>query len=140
MGMVDPPREEVRAAVDTCRAAGIRVIVVTGDNKATSEAVCRRIGLLEPLDHSHPSSASTDAPCPSNPHVGRSYTASEFDQLSPSDQITALQQLTLFCRCAVGEPLAHHWCAAALPCRRGRLRVTPLWSLCTTFIGREAFP
>lgn len=101
--MVDPPREEVRAAIDTCRAAGIRVIVVTGDNKATSEAVCRRIGLLEPLGSAH-SSASADAHGPAGAHVGRSYTASEFDQLAPSDQITALQQLTLFCRCAAAMP------------------------------------
>jgi potassium/sodium efflux P-type ATPase len=50
MAMMDPPRPEVTAAVDTCHRAGIRIIMITGDYGLTAESVARRIGILkEPL-------------------------------------------------------------------------------------------
>jgi sodium/potassium-transporting ATPase subunit alpha len=44
----DPLREEVPPAVDRCRAAGIEVMLITGDHPATAEAVARKCGILAP--------------------------------------------------------------------------------------------
>ena len=46
IAMMDPPREESRAAVAECIAAGIRPIMITGDHKVTASAIAREIGIL----------------------------------------------------------------------------------------------
>jgi Ca2+-transporting ATPase len=45
VGLIDPPRPEVPAALAECRAAGVRVIMLTGDHPATAQAIARMVGL-----------------------------------------------------------------------------------------------
>ncbi|HWI60385.1 MAG TPA: cation-translocating P-type ATPase, partial [Symbiobacteriaceae bacterium] len=50
LGLMDPPRPEVPPALERCRRAGIKVLMLTGDHPRTAEAVAREIGLLGPGD------------------------------------------------------------------------------------------
>lgn len=46
VGMVDPTRDSAKVAVARCKEAGIRVIVLTGDNHSTAKAVCNELRIL----------------------------------------------------------------------------------------------
>lgn len=82
VGMLDPPRMEVKDSIKLCNQAGIRVIMITGDNKDTAVAIGRRIGLFR-------ESESTE---------GKAYTGREFDDLSPEAQSQACRRAKLFAR------------------------------------------
>jgi len=82
VGMLDPPRKEVMSSIELCRAAGIRVIMITGDNKGTAIAICRRIGIF---------TEEEDV-------AGRAYTGREFDDLPSDDKGPAVQRACCFAR------------------------------------------
>ncbi|MBR5523966.1 MAG: calcium-translocating P-type ATPase, PMCA-type [Clostridia bacterium] len=46
VGMIDPPRPEVKAAIRDCDTAGIRTVMITGDNVITASAIARELGIL----------------------------------------------------------------------------------------------
>jgi P-type Ca2+ transporter type 2A len=82
-GMMDPPRLEVADAIKTCHMAGIRVIVITGDNKDTATAVCKSIGLLD-------QNVSSDSEFV--------VTGKEFDVMTSRRKEQVLKQAVVFAR------------------------------------------
>jgi len=86
VGILDPPREQVKDAIAVCRKAGIDVIMITGDNKSTAAAICKKIGLIgehENLD-------------------GRAFTGAEFKGMTREQKLEAVKHAKLFARV---EPL-----------------------------------
>ncbi|TSK22555.1 Sarcoplasmic/endoplasmic reticulum calcium ATPase 2 [Bagarius yarrelli] len=88
VGMLDPPRKEVLNAVRMCRQAGIRVIMITGDNKGTALSICRRVGIITEQE---------EEDAVGTPFVG-GLTGREFDELPPHLQRQACHTTRCFAR------------------------------------------
>ena len=82
VGMLDPPRPEVAESIRKCREAGIRVVVITGDNQNTAETICRQIGVFGEHEDLK----------------GKSYTGREFDVLGEKEKLEAAARASLFSR------------------------------------------
>ncbi|MBI2868540.1 MAG: HAD-IC family P-type ATPase [Chloroflexi bacterium] len=80
VGMIDPPRKEVKKAVDDCKRAGIKVVMITGDQKATAVAIAQELGLPE----------------------GEALTGLELEKLSEAELSDRIERISVFARV---EPL-----------------------------------
>jgi len=78
MGLMDPPREEVKDAVQKCYDAGIRVVMITGDHKGTAQAVAEELGLLS--------------------SGGRILTGTELDSLGPQEFDQVVEDVVVYAR------------------------------------------
>ncbi|NJN92740.1 MAG: cation-translocating P-type ATPase [Anaerolineales bacterium] len=77
-GMIDPPRPEVKAAIATCRTAGIRPVMITGDHPLTARYIGAELGI----------------------GADSFLTGQELDQLSPEKLAESAQQVSVFARVA----------------------------------------
>ena len=78
VGMIDPPREEARAAVAVCREAGIRPVMITGDHVVTASAIAKNLGILQDGD--------------------RAITGAELDAMSETELDAAVEQISVYAR------------------------------------------
>jgi Ca2+-transporting ATPase len=75
VGIIDPPRAEIAPSVEICKVAGIRIVMITGDNKLTAEAIAVDIGILN---------KGFDA--------SSSFTGSDFFRKSEAEQLQILSK------------------------------------------------
>ena len=78
VGMIDPPRPEAKKAVATCRKAGIKPVMITGDHVVTASAIAKELGILQPAD--------------------RAITGSELDTMTDSQLDEQVEHIAVYAR------------------------------------------
>lgn len=78
VGMIDPPRPRAKAAVATCREAGIKPIMITGDHVITASAIAKQLGILKNGD--------------------RAITGAELDEMSDEELDCQLEEISVYAR------------------------------------------
>jgi len=84
VGMIDPPRPEAQAAIQTCEHAGIRVVMITGDHPTTAQAVAHELGLLK---------------------TGRVVTGAELEEMSESEFERNVEHVDVYARVSPAHKL-----------------------------------
>jgi Ca2+-transporting ATPase len=77
VGMIDPPRPEAKAAVQTCENAGIKAVMITGDHPITAQAIARELGILK---------------------AGRVVTGDELEVMTDADLERDVQNIEVYAR------------------------------------------
>ena len=85
IGMIDPPRPEVREAVTRCRKAGIKTVMITGDHRKTAAAIARQVGIYHDGD--------------------RIITGSELDQMNVEALSAVIDNVSVFARVSPNHKL-----------------------------------
>ena len=78
IGMIDPPREGVKEAVRTCKKAGIKTVMITGDHIATAKAIAKELNILEAKD--------------------KAITGQEIDKMTKQELEKTIAQYSVFAR------------------------------------------
>ena len=78
VGMIDPPRPEAKAAVETCRKAGIKPVMITGDHVVTASAIAKELGILLDGD--------------------RAITGPELDAMTDSELDACVENISVYAR------------------------------------------
>jgi len=78
VGMIDPPRPEAKAAVATCRTAGIKPVMITGDHVVTASAIAKELGILRDGD--------------------RAITGAELDAMTDRELDAVVEQISVYAR------------------------------------------
>ncbi|MBN1306263.1 MAG: cation-translocating P-type ATPase [Anaerolineales bacterium] len=86
-GMIDPPRPEVKDAITTCKHAGIRTVMITGDHPLTALEIARQLGITK---------QSTGSP--EHYRTSQVLTGSDIDKLSPEKLKDLVQEISVFAR------------------------------------------
>jgi Ca2+-transporting ATPase len=102
IGQIDPPREEARAAVAACQAAGIRPIMVTGDHRLTGLAIARSLGMAQPAPDE--GGAATAGPATA-PRAWRAVDGDELARMGEAELREALPEIVVFARVQPAQKL-----------------------------------
>lgn len=93
-GLIDPLRAEAKVAVETCKRAGIRVVMVTGDHPETAFAIARQLGLAQEKSQVVSSTQLSQAPSPESPEFLRIVSAATvFAHIRPVQKLQIVEGL-----------------------------------------------